>query len=281
MALTNHIVLPTVPGDYCLERILRENMENVEFYTIFWSHRIDDFIKEKILKLFIDKGRFILTKNERETPNHSHIKTSSTTTFILASTKEDIITGLSSLHDKNMWNFMSKFIVLYLDESGNERHSVDDQFFKDIFQMFADHNALNVHIIYKFDDGIDEFTWFPFQDSNCATINRMRLISECEFGSHRNHSRNRRENKSESRCTVRVAVQSHEPYSFYSKDTGFSKGIDVELMKELGHWLHLDVEFGAIDNSSTKQEADLGEEYIYFSRERGQCNSIFLLGVLK
>lgn len=247
--ISQDMLRPNIPHNSCLKQTLSEIVVDVEYLTIYWSYRIDDGIKDEILEVFIDKMKSILTNSRFETSNNWHMNRNSDTILLVASTMLDITDGISSLRNKSGWSRsgMSKLIVLYLDKTGKERRFSTDTFFKDVFQTLANLNAFNVHIIYKFVDGIYEFTWFPYEDSNCDTINRVRLISECEFGFYRNYLKILNKNKLESECTITAAVQSYEPYSFNSNDYGFEKGVEIDLVKEWARWSHLNVELKASD----------------------------------
>lgn len=249
---SHDILLPEGKQDFCLKRILSEIVEDVELLTMSWSSRIDDSIRDDISKLLTDKMKFI-TNRQFENGNEEHVNRRPGAVLIVARTIAEIDGQISSLHNYIEWSVvMPNVIVLYLDESGNGRKSATDPIFKNVFQMFANWDALNVHIIYKFDRGIDEFTWFPYEDSNCGTVHRVRLISECELGFCQNYlgimQKILNTNNSRSRCTITAAVQSHEPYSFHSKHSGFTKGVDIDLVRELAQWSHFDLELVAAIN---------------------------------
>ncbi len=246
--VAHDILLRKNVKDSCLTKFFNELIKDDKSFSIVWQHSLDCAIKDDISKLFSDKVKFILTDPKVETVSGSHNQAPGTT-LILASTIMDIVDGISCLNNTNTWSIWSKFIVLHLDNSANGRLQSSDQLFKRVFQIFASWNALNVHIIYKYNDhGMDEFSWFPYEDGNCGTVDRVRLISECKFGFHRMVDTNNEE-KFERRCTIAVAVQSCEPYSIYSSDAGFSKGIEIDLVREWGSWSQCDIEFKAIEGS--------------------------------
>lgn len=257
--VTNEIFTPSVPQDSCLEQILSEVVKDVDSLTISWSRRIDANLKDEISKIFMDKIKFIITDRQFEASSNGHDRNPATV-LLVASKTADIHDGIVSLQNKLVWSVMSNFIVLYSDENGNRKKSSPEPFLRKIFRTFANLNALNVRVIYKFNDGVGEFTWFPYEDSNCDSVDRVRLISDCAFGIFKNHSHTLDSNKLRSMCTITAAVRSYEPYSFYSRDSGFSKGVDIDLVKELAHWSHFNVEFKAIDIGDSIEEAMLTEK---------------------
>ncbi len=253
---SHDILLPKIVQDSCLTKVLRDKVKLDETLAITWSDRIDDALKSDILKLFAGTVKLILNDWQVDKANHTELIGRPGTALILASTIKDIVSGISSSQSTNAWNDILKFIVVYLDNSGNGRLQSTDPFLKGLFETSTNLNAFNVRVIYMYDNyGIDEFTSFTYQDGNCGTMVRVRLISECTFGDHRVLNVN---NNSENRCTITAAVRPSEPYSFYSNDVGFSKGIDVDIIREFAHWSHFDIVLKAID------EDELKEKYLMF-----------------
>lgn len=55
-----------------------------------------------------------------------------------------------------------------------------------------------------------------------------------------------------------------EPYSLYSRNSGFSKGIEVYLIRELVEWSNFDVELRPIDKINGIQQAQFQEKYVSY-----------------
>lgn len=256
------IALPTnIHQNLCLKQTLRKIVKDEESLTISWSDRNDGSVKDEVLNFFQDKSKLLITNRQSQTANSGFVNQNPSTVLMLASTMTDITDGLLSLHNKNVWSINAKFIVLYSDKSAIGS-KLSEPFLKDVFQTFANLKALNVHLVYNFAEGINEFTWFPYEDSNCGSVHRVRLISDCEFGSFRNHLQVLNTNKLEGRCTITAAVQSSEPYSFYAKDAEFSTGVYINLLDEFKHWWPVNIELKPIDNRT--EEAERKEKYFPF-----------------
>ncbi len=260
--VAHDILLPKNVQDSCLTKVLSELIKDYKSFAITWPHTIDGDIKDHISKLFTDKVKFILTDLQIDTVMSSSLKQAPVTTLILASTMMDIVDGISCLNNTNAWSIWSKLIILYLDNSANRRLrrlQSSDPRLKRVFQTFAYWNALNVHIIYKYNDhGMDEFSWFPYEDGNCGTVDRVRLISECEFGVHRLLNIN----NAEKRCTIVVAELSYsiEPNSIYSSDTGYLKGVEKELVSNLAKRSNFDIQFKSVHHGHHVKEAEVKEK---------------------
>lgn len=255
------IIIPqaTVPENSCFKQTLNEIVKDEKSVVINWSHRINDSIKDEIIKLFLGKVDFIIMNWTFEITNNWHLHRP-VTVFIVASNKKDITKGILTLFNKKIWSTNSKFIVLYLDESGKKKKSSNDLFIKSIFQTFANLNALNVRIVYNYDGEIDEFTWFPYEDGNCDTINRVRLVSECASGIYHNYSKRLDTVRLESMCTITAAIQPIEPYSFYSKNKGFTKGIEVRLLQEFSNHLNLNLKLQPLDKANSTKRTQFHEK---------------------
>lgn len=248
--LALNILGANVPENSCFEQTLNEIVKDEKSVIISWSHRISDSVKDEILKPFMGKIDFIIMDWSSEISINWRILRNPVTVFLVASNKKDIKKGILSLLNKNVWRSNSKFIILYMDGSGNNKRSTNDGFIKNIFKRFANLNALNVRVIYNCNDGIGEFTWFPYEDGNCEQINHVRLISECEFGIYQDYSENVDAIRLSSICEITAAIQPMEPYSFYSISSGFSKGIEVFLMREFANRLKFHLEFQPMDESN-------------------------------
>lgn len=247
----------------CFKQVLSEIIKDENSVAIGWSNRTCESIKDEILKTLSGKIDFIIMNWSLEISNwHMSRKYVTDPILIVVSTKADIINAILSLFKKSVWSGTSKFIILFMDESGNGRKSSTDPFIKDILQTLANLNALSVRIIYKYNDGIDEFTWFPYEDSNCETVHFVRLISECKDEVYQNHAERLKITKLKSKCSTTAAIQPMEPYSFYSKNSGFSKGLEVYLLREFAKWSNIDVDMQRNDNINAIQEVDYMEKYV-------------------
>lgn len=251
--------MPNITPDSCLKQILSKLVEDVDSLAISWSHRIDGSIKDEISKIFVDKI-ITITNRQFDGKTIERIDGKPGVLIIVASTKADIAGEISSIYHRNALSIVSKFIVVYLDENGNGngRKSSADPFLKDVPQTFAN---LNIHIIYNFDHEINAF---HMKDSNCDTVERV--ILNREYAMHENYVKLPMQmsntNNLGNRTTITAAVQSIEPYSFYSKDSGFSKGVEIDLVLELARWLHFNIELKAIDKDS--DPAELNGRYFCF-----------------
>lgn len=256
-----NILQANAQENYCLKQTLNEIIKIETSVIINWSHQINESIKDEILEQFIGKVDLVIMNWTFEISINWHIHRHPGTVFIVASNRKDIKKVVLSLLNNNIWKSNSKFIVLYLDGNGNNKKISNDIFMKNVFKTFANLNALNVRIIYKYNEKISEFTWFPYEDGNCETIDRLRLISECELGIYYNYLKKLEATRLKSKCSITAALLPMEPYSFYSKFSKFSKGIEVFLMREFSNRFNFNLELQLMDNSTKR--AQLHEKYIH------------------
>lgn len=258
---TSASFLITLDQNSCLKRSLNELVKDAESLAISWSHSIDHGIRDEISKLLLGKINFI-TNPQLEPTTTVYVEHNSNTVIILASKEADIVGGMSSLYNKNSQSIISKLIVVYLDKSGNERKSSTDPFFHSVFRTLTNWSALNVHFIYKFNDKYDLFSWFSYKDNDYNTV------CECESGFYQNCRKTPMKmdnsNAFERKPTITVAVQSYEPYSFYSKDSGFGKGVEIDLVKEFARQSHFNLELNVIDKMNYSEQSELNERYVHF-----------------
>lgn len=247
-AISNDIIIPTVPVDSCLQRTLTEIVKDFESLIIyqFWS----DFEMDEIVTLFMNQPKIILTDRHLETPNNCQFNGNSNIVLILATIRMDVTRAILSLQKRNLWNVVAKFIVLYKDEIPSRSITSTETFSKEIIRMFANLSAFNVHVVHRSNNGIKEFSWFPYEDSNCDTVRRVKLINECEFGLYQNYSKIINESMERSECTITVGVQSYEPYSFYSKELGILKEVGSELVEGFARWTNFNVELESINKAN-------------------------------
>lgn len=238
----------------CLKQILSELAKDVESLAISWSDDIGNEIKDEVSKL--GKINFII---DRQVTTKMCADHNPDAVIILASKEADIVGEISSVFIKNSHSVISKLIIVYLDEGGNDRNSSTDLFFQDVFPTFAIWNAFHVQFIHKFNDEYEVSSWFPNKDNkNYVLVDRVRLVSECESGFYRKHSETpmKMHNGNALDRIFTAVVQSHEPYSFYSKESTSLKEFEIDLVKELAHWLYVNVEINVI------ALAELNERYV-------------------
>lgn len=263
--LSNHILRVNDAHNTCIEQIFNETIENEKFITISWSERFHNTIKDEILKILMRKIDLTIMSCSFGSSNwHMYRKTTNDPVLIFASNETGITSGISSVLKENVWSFNSKFIVVYMEGSGNERKSSTDLLMKDILKMFAKLNALDIQIFYINDKGFEGFTWFPYDDSNCETINIVRLISGCKLGFYQSYLKSLNTAKLESNCSITVA--SMESNTSKSNTSELMTGIEVSLVKELGKWLKFELNLTCIDRNF--DGVQLKEKYVAYERSQ-------------
>lgn len=256
--LSNHILRVNDAHTTCIEHLFNETIKNEKFLTISWSERFHDTIKDEILKILMRKIDLTIMSWSFEASNwHMYRKTTNDPVLIFASNETDITSRISSVLKKNVWSFNSKFIVICMEESGNGRKSSADLLIKEILQMFAKLNALDIQVFYINDKGFEGFKWFPYDDSNCETINIVRLISECKLGFYQSYLKSLNAAKLESNCSITVA-------SMESNTSKSNTGIEIGLVKELGKWLNCELNLTSIDRSFDRVQ--LKEKYVAYEK---------------
>lgn len=239
--------------DPCLIKLLTSNIKCDESLILNWSHRIHDDVSD--VTVLNENTKFVL-RNWQLDPINKWQVYSRLTVVMVASTMTQIVDGMLSLRRANLWNSSSKFIIVYSDHRPLRKVRPNDPILKRIFRTFAIVKAFNVHMIYKSNERISEFTWFPYEDGNCDRVRRVRLISQCDYSFHRIF---RVDKPKSTRCNVTVAVRSYKPYAIYTEDGGFAGGVDINVVREWArHGSEFNLEFKVAD------EAEVEEKYFTF-----------------
>lgn len=226
----------------CIEHVFNKILNYEKYVTINWSESLNATIKDEILRLFVGKiitltviNWSVETSNWREHPN-----TVNDLVLLFAVNEGDFTSGISSVLKKKMWNYDSKFIIVYyMNESTNRRKSSSDPLIKNIVKMFAKLNALSVQIFYIYDDGIDEFTWLPYDGNNCERIDMVKRIGECRLSFPNHYLKRHKVVESPSVCSVTVLM---EPQLFNLNRSRLSYGAEMFLVEELGRRLNFELQ---------------------------------------